>query len=224
MLEPGPMHEGPQPACCSTKNYIKYIRTHGRTAEPSGGRPTTFKVPKGYNIITMTPPGKVLCVHPAIKDDIFEVYREGTMFRENDSHRRLTDLGVNLVLTYKKIGTKLQMVNHTVGMEMNDFEMSFTSENCGEGDDKSCKIFCFNKDEPHDTIVCTPEILSRKSGTHEDLAGAVALSDLINQQGPGTYIVNSCRGFSGDMTPALEDAAREVSRKNEPYAGVQSEN
>ena len=236
VLEPGPMHEGPQPACCSTKNYIKYIRTHGRTAEPSGGRPTTFKVPEGYNIITMTPPGKVLCVHPAIKDDIFEVYKNGgTMFRENDSHKRLTEPGRDLVITYKKLGTKLQMVNHTSGMVMNDFVMFFTSEDCGEGVDDSCKLFCFDKNKPeedslwkrgnpHKTIVCTPEILNRKTGTHTELSWGVMLSELIIQQGPGTYIVNSCRGFSEGMTPDLEDAAREVSRRNEPYAGVQSEN
>ncbi len=203
---------GPQPACCSSPNYLKFIRTHGCGI---GGKYKTFKIPDGVNVITMSRPGDNLEVMSSIKDRIFRIYKDykKTLFMNDDQGSKLTDIGEFLIQSHKKEGDNLTIINHRPGMVMNNIYLIFDDIKCETEDpDATCKLFCFNKKPPHDIIECSPELFDVRKGGHTKV-DKIYLDEFISMQGLGTYIVNVCRGMENQGDAAIK-AARELSSEN----------
>jgi len=203
-------YAGPQPACCSNKNYLKFIRTHGCNASPINGKNKTYTLPKNVYVITMSSPGESVLVSSVIKDDIFQLYRgDKTLFNSDDKGSTLTPSANSLLKKYKSV----KLLNHKPTMKMNDIYINFGDVQCNTTEpDATCKLFCFNKNKPHDEIECSPNLFDVNTGTHKKVTG-IYLSEFIDMQGPGTYIVSVCREFS-TRDQRLQKAARELSDEN----------
>ena len=68
--------KGPSPGCCPLgSTQIKFLRVHGYTPYTYRNL-DTFKIPENTNIITLTHPGDNLNIHSAIKEEIFELYKQ----------------------------------------------------------------------------------------------------------------------------------------------------
>ena len=204
-----------------TKNLpIKFVRVHGSC---SANTINTFKVPKDTYIITMVKPGDYLGISDSIKDDIFNIYKTPfpsrkpgenySLFKNDDKSIEITRMGKNIMDKNHKMGsTDLFFKNHPPGTIMNNTFISFQDPQCIEDNNSpssSCNIFCLNK-KNYKTKICNPRYMSYKSGKVEDYEGY--LEDLTHIEGPGIYILNTCRGVGSRGNSNLLKAMRVISR------------
>jgi hypothetical protein len=209
-------YAGPTPACCPNNNNLKFVRVHGRTPNPIYDEIITFEIPQNTYIITLVQPGDDLMIPNSIKRDIFSIYKGNkTLFQDNDKSVLLTLEGSNIMDKYNEYskrddGSPMNLIfrNHIPGMIMNNLELNFNDPGCTERFDTSCRIFCLNKKDKTENE-CLPKFINRSSGRHNIIKGL--LSDLVDNEGPGTYILNICRGVSYSVNKRSIAAMRALS-------------
>lgn len=208
-----PKFSGPTPACCPNKNIIKFVRVHGNTPNPINNKLSTYKIPEDTHVITLVQPGDILEVNSELKNQIIRLYKNNkSLFEENDTSVQITDEGLYIMDLFNKYqkenSPKLFFRNHIPGMIMNNLYLNFQSEGCTEDSLGSCRIFCLNLKSKKETE-CLPKQIDRNTGKHKIIQGL--LSELIQNEGPGTYILNICRGTTSDLSNEKLTAMRTLS-------------
>ena len=193
--------KGPSPGCCPLGSIqVKFLRVHGYTPYTYRNL-DTFKIPENTNIITLTHPGDNLNIHSAIKDEIFELYKQKkSLFKKNDTSTELSDEGFRIMERFNEKQSeespKLFFRNHIPGMIMNNLSFNFNSDGCVKGSmNSSCALFCLNK-KTNEESECLPKYMNRDTGELNIYKGS--LEEITHIEGHGTYILNICRGTSAN--------------------------
>ena len=217
-------HQQREKKCCDDEE-VKIIQTHGIMSN------YTISLPEGYNVIFMADFGKGICGSLRNFNKLKELYANGhTLFKDNDTLPKYTEEGYQWIINLG-FGIERQTTSPTlfVGGEPNkisdidgkvyainpsipDVDFTFSGNNCNnwtkEGQsnkpinyskfDYTCYISCIGKDSnPYDEE-------NRCDRYYEN---NVKLSQILQNEGPGTYIVYSCLGsyLSEDMLKYFND-------------------
>ena len=217
-------HQQSEINCCEN-DEVRIIQTHGIMSN------YTISLPEGYNVIFMADFGKSICGSLRNFYKLKELYAKGhTLFKDNDTSPKYTEKGYQWFINLG-FGIERQTTSPTlfVGGEPNkisdidgkvyainpsipDVDFTFSGNNCNnwnkEGQsnkpinyskfDYTCYISCIGKySNPHDEE-------NRCDRYYEN---SVKLSQILQNEGPGTYIVYSCLGsyLSKDMLKYFND-------------------
>ena len=217
-------HQQSEINCCEN-DEVRIIQTHGIMSN------YTISLPEGYNVIFMADFGKSICGSLRNFDELKKLYANGhTLLKDNDTSPKYTEEGYQWIINLG-FGIERQTTSPTlfVGGEPNkisdidgkvyainpsipDVDFTFSGNNCNnwtkEGQsnkpinyskfDYTCYISCIGKDSnPYDEE-------NRCDRYYEN---SVKLSQILQNEGPGTYIVYSCLGsyLSEDMLKYFND-------------------
>ena len=210
---------------CCENDEVRIIQTHGIMSN------STISLPKGYNVIFMAEFGKSICGSLRNFDELKKLYANGhTLFKDNDTSPKYTEEGYQWIINLG-FGIERQTTSPTlfVGGEPNkisdidgkvyainpsipDVDFTFSGNNCNnwtkEGQsnkpinyskfDYTCYISCIKKySNPY----------NKENRCDRYYENSVKLSQILHNEGPGTYIVYSCLGsyLSEDMLKYFND-------------------
>ena len=217
-------HQQRENKCCSDEE-VKIIQTHGSMSN------YTFSLPHGYNVIFMAEFGKAVCGSLRNFSKLKELYANGhTLFKDSDTTPKYTDEGyqwiINLGFDMERQTTsptlfvggepnKISDIDgkvYAINPSVPDVDFTFSGHNCNnwnkEGQsnkpinysnfDYTCYIACVGEgSNPHDEE-------NRCDRYYEN---NIKLSQILQNEGPGTYIVYSCLAsyLSEDMLKYFND-------------------
>jgi hypothetical protein len=218
----------------TTDYTIKYISCHGIIT------PGTFVIPKHINIITLVDVGKTLFINPHINKLIEKHIQMYPLFNERNGRtkkcleleRLLDNIFINIYrkqfdLYARNKGCKPELPpficirNHPPKSTMNYTTLVFKQKSIDKNPDPCdlgwCFVKAFNpKYNPHESdpskIETKPFYLKwlLNDGSRKKL-NDFTLTDLLNKEGRGTYVLVTCRNFSTQCTPEIRKLARTVS-------------
>jgi len=197
-----------------TSNYqTKYIKAHGSIVAGE-----TFLLPEGCNVITLTDIDINIYALPEYDAIIkYHLYQNDELFLDNNLTYIKTDkckILENYLNYYtnlrKKTGLKtFNIRNHVGPMTMNEMYLNFSEDPC---DEFRCSIDLYNPQlSPYVRIQENVKLnWLAKNGNERKNLNSYFLSDLIEKEGSGTYIIKSCRGISSSL-PQAAALARQIS-------------
>jgi len=196
-----------------TSGYAtKLVKGHGSI---TGGQ--TFILPEGCNVITLTDAD--LSIHAlSVYDAIIKFYlsKNYELFENNnrsykklESCKKLED-ALNLFTKIIPGNTDIFNIRNHVGpLKINEMRFNFTEEPCNIG---NCSIDLYNPIykvlAPIRENVRLNWLINRKQNTEiiqkSEVTDTYYLSELIEKEGSGTYIIRSCRNILPNIPPVVK--------------------
>lgn len=223
----------PDRARCCNAEYVKFVKAHGGTTtmmidDGSGGigsiLPERIIIPRNTYVITLGEPGVPSILNSHIDKTIRDFYTQGnTLFEDNDKLKKLTPEGEGFQSVFNRElgqGEIYKFKNHIPGMSMNNIDLNFIKGSGHTCDDNSCSIDCFDLKSKKWIKNCRPKNRDRLDSTDRI---ETKLSDLLEDQGEGVYIIRACRDFENFGEPQVEKQFRKVAREISSDAGITPE-
>lgn len=211
--------------CCKAED-VKFVKAHGATGSKilddgeEGGiasyLPDKIIIPENTFVITLNEVGETSPYDARVDAVIKRFYaQKNTLFNDKDTSRKLSPQGLAIQTHFlENIGVNYKFKNHIPGMSMNNITLNF-KDNCTE---KSCSIDCLNSSGKWHIENCLP-----KSRDKTDVI-KTTLSELLEDQGPGVYIIQVCRSLTiPEGLPELEEQYKRVARQISSDAGITQE-
>ena len=207
-------YTGPLTPCCTPYSTI-LIKAHGRMIDDP------FILPKGVNIITLTPIGDSCALSARVDEELRAFYEAGnTLFKDNDKSPLLTDEGYRFEQKLRSTDFNYVLKNH-IGdgiIKMNNQILRFTGIGCNNHETSLCSIDCIAG--THKNSIGEDEDLKQKLDCHysdrtEKPIDTMTLKEIIYREvWPKTFICNACRSFSTDITPKNIKLMRQISENS----------
>ena len=212
-----------EPTCNVSPLSTKIIKAHGALTGEQ------FLIYEGVQIITLVKVGDACPLSEIVETNLTRFYERGyTLFTDNDTTNILTDKAsdflawVNTKLPY---GNTYQIRNHVgtaSGLKVNDSILSFIGAGCGRA---ACSINCINKKIDTGKVTVVPNKIPMWYGyknisDRRDVVDIkliyypierISLKELIEKEGPGTYILFACRTIEG-LPEGVQRLVRQTSR------------
>jgi hypothetical protein len=186
-----------------TSNYnTKYIKSHGMMTC------SEFDIPFGVNVITLINLDETLPVMQVYDSHIERFLNDYDLFENNNTTKIKTkeckDLEKYLdEKIYDQTNKHIMNIRNHVGpIKINDIELNFEQEPCN---DYTCTIMGFkpkSKEFPKNISLRPTWKMIEKGfdGINDNIIPSTKLniynlSDLINKEGAGTYIIRACRAI-----------------------------
>ncbi len=196
--------------CCNDGD-IRMIVTHGYWSESDH-----FSLPKGYKVIMLCQPGKTINLNKKTLDELRNLYKNGnTFFKDNDSNpEELTEEAIRWFDGVRcpcqarlYIGGNIDIVGTPVNTQVPNINLEFGgigmySGYCDNWSGEAhptiersteCKISCIkpaNETNNGKILTCDKYYFDKMEG--EDARRSINLKNLLENEGPGTYIIISC--------------------------------
>lgn len=214
--------------CCKAED-VKFVKGHGSTIikkERGGdGRvksviPDKINIPAETFVITLTKPGESSPFCQRVDEEIKRFYlSNNTLFENKDTSKKLSSEGLQFQSSLKSKGVHYEFKNHIPGMSMNNIALDFIN-NCNK---KSCSIDCLKSSGEWYKEYCLPQHRDELIDSSEGIK--VTLSDLLEDQGKGVYIIQVCRSISDhyESNPSIDQHIRKVVRQISSDGGISDE-
>ena len=210
--------------CCKAED-VKFVKGHGITGSKiihdgeEGGiasyLPDKIIIPPDTFVITLNEVGETSPYDARLDGEIKRFYAsENTLFNDKDTSRELSPQGLRFQThLLKNVGVDYKFKNHIPGMSMNNITLNF-KDNCTE---KSCSIDCLNSSGEWYMENCLPKSRDNPDSNLID----TTLSELLEDQGTGVYIIQVCRSIAlPKELSQLEKQYKRVARQISSDAGI----
>ena len=207
------------PQVSETEHYqTKFVKGHGGII---GGQ--TFELPKGCNVITLTDVDvnvSALEIYDAIikfflskNIDLFE-NNNSTYIKTFDCDKMEKLLNIVGTSCNFETPTVFNIRNHVGPVVMNEMLFNFSDPPC---DIEKCSIDLYNPSfSPYVPIKENLRLeWELRNRTRRVVLNSYYLSDLIEREGKGTYIIRSCRKINARTETQIE-LVRQVSNETPP--------
>ena len=205
------MHQEEQ--CCSSS--VRVITTHGSLLTD------LISLPEGYKVIFIAKFGSCMRTSGMHNTELKSIYARGnSLFENGDTIPKLSEEGLKLISEQKTHNTSLKYsinptlfiggtptrfidVNgnvYSIPVNIPNVSLQFYGDHCnnwGSGwNKKSCMISCIEDGEnPEDEDAVCDKYYRTK----------INLRELLEQEGPGTYVLSTCLGFNSSIEPLLSE-------------------
>jgi len=194
--------------CCDDET-VKIFNLHG-DINFNDNYDVTFTIPPKTSIITITSVGDKCPLAYLFRQQFTEFYKSNkTLFKHNDTSKLLTEDGKSFETHVKSKWSKsiyqgkphnysYSFKNHLEGDVMNNFNYSWTGNECQHLGNLQCSMNClsFNRENKFVNIKedCVHDIYSETGKLKRNFT----LKDLVDYNGTGVYIILSCRSLNLD--------------------------
>ena len=209
--------------CCKAED-VKFVKAHGATAskiihDGEGGigsfLPDKIIIPPDTFVITLNKVGETSPYCARLDEEIKRFYEsKNTLFNNKDKSQELSPEGLGFQThLLKNVGIDYKFKNHIPGMSMNNISLNF-KDNCTQ---KACSIDCLSSSGKWYRQNCLPK--SRDNPDSNVIK--TTLSNLLEDQGTGVYIIQVCRSLTIPKgLPQLEEQYNRVARQISSDAGI----
>ena len=199
--------------CCY--DSVKVITTHGSLLND------LISLPEGYKVIFIAKFGSCMRSTAINNTELKSIYAHGnSLFENGDTIPKLSEEGLKLISEQKNHNTSLKYsINPTlfiggiprrfsdingdvysIPVNIPNVSLDFYGDNCsnwpGGWNNRSCMISCIivGENPEGEDAVC-----DKYYGTK------INLRELLEQEGPGTYVLSTCLGFNSSIEPLLSE-------------------
>lgn len=216
----------PSPICRNSDVYSTYIvKGHGiSNSDP-------FYIYEGVRIIYLVNYGDTCPISKDLDQELIDIYelQGGTLFEDRDSSEVLTSYGMNLSeMEYQTSDGGSYTLNPKIkigrgywgengGTLVNDVTINFDNYPCNttqiESHKNDCGIDCYYFRNNRGVRKGHNQIPREGLGYEGSRRlGSIKLSEIIERQGIGTYIVRACRSEQGELGSPPVMLRRQVTR------------